>query len=60
VNYYRVEAFKMKCQLPENNNLTLISLAYDSGFNSKATFNRVFKQMTEMTPGQYYRKVSGN
>jgi AraC-like DNA-binding protein len=60
VNYYRIEAFKLKCQLPENKNLTLISLAYDSGFNSKATFNRVFKQMTDMTPGQYYRKVSGN
>jgi AraC-like DNA-binding protein len=58
VNYYRVEAFKEKCQNPENKNLTLISLAYDSGFNSKATFNRVFKQMTNMTPGQHYRKVS--
>ena len=36
----------------------MLSIALDSGFNSKATFNRVFKQMTRLTPSQY-RKQKG-
>ena len=43
---------------PENKNLKLISLAYDAGFNSKASFNRIFKQMTNMTPSQYFAQQS--
>ncbi len=58
VNHYRVEEFKRLCKIPENKKLTLISLAYDSGFNSKATFNRVFKKEMNCTPGEYYSKVS--
>ncbi len=58
INHYRIEEFKQLCKDPLNKNLTLISLAYDSGFNSKATFNRVFKREMDCTPGEYYRKVS--
>lgn len=60
VNHHRIEAFKKCLCLPENKNYTLISLAYDCGFNSKATFNRVFKKTTGLTPGEYYRQVSEN
>jgi len=54
VNSYRVEEFKRLILDPTNKHLKLISLAYDAGFNSKASFNRIFKQMTNMTPSQFY------
>jgi len=58
INHYRIEEFKQLCKVPESKKLTLISLAYDSGFNSKATFNRVFKKEMNCTPGEYYNRVS--
>lgn len=60
INHYRIEEFKLLCKDPENKNLTLISLAYDSGFNSKATFNRVFKREMNCTPSEYYSRVSAS
>lgn len=53
INTYRINEFKEKVKEPNNNNLTLIGIAYDCGFNSKATFNRVFKQKEKMTPSEY-------
>jgi AraC-like DNA-binding protein len=53
INEYRVEEVKDLLADPKNKHLKLMSLAYDAGFNSKATFNRIFKQMTGMTPSQY-------
>jgi AraC-like DNA-binding protein len=58
VNQYRVEEFKTQCLNPQNETFTLIGLAYDCGFNSKATFNRVFKNITSLTPGEYKQSVS--
>lgn len=53
INQYRVEEVKSMLTNPKNKHLKFISLAYDAGFNSKASFNRIFKQMTEMTPSQF-------
>ncbi|NOR86301.1 MAG: helix-turn-helix domain-containing protein [Bacteroidales bacterium] len=53
INQYRVEEVKLMMANPENTNLKLMSLAYEAGFNSKASFNRIFKQMTDMTPSQF-------
>lgn len=53
VNEYRVDEVKQLMTDPANKHLKLISLAYDAGFNSKASFNRIFKQMTNLTPSQY-------
>jgi AraC-like DNA-binding protein len=58
VNRYRVEEFKDQCKDPKNKNITLIGLAYNSGFNSKATFNRVFKKSVGCTPSEYLRKIA--
>ena len=58
INGYRVEEFKLQCIEPKNNNLTLIGIAFNSGFNSKATFNRVFKKTTGFTPSDYKQSVS--
>jgi AraC-like DNA-binding protein/succinate dehydrogenase hydrophobic anchor subunit len=58
VNHYRVEEFKKLCKAPETSNLSIMGMAWESGFNSKATFNRVFKNLTNLTPGDYLKKVS--
>ncbi len=58
INHFRIQEFKSLCQDPKNRRLTLISLAYDSGFNSKATFNRVFKSVMGCTPSDYLKRVS--
>lgn len=50
VNTKRVELFKSKIVLGEHLNYTLLSLAFDCGFNSKATFNRAFKKLEGKTP----------
>lgn len=58
VNDLRVEAFIRLAQDPENKKYTLIALAYQCGFNSKATFNRHFKKVTGLTPSAYVEKNS--
>ena len=56
VNYYRVEKVKESIAENKNQNLTLLAIAYDSGFNSKTTFNTIFKKFTGQTPTQYIKK----
>ena len=53
VNELRIEEVKEKLRDPKNDNLKILSLAYDSGFNSKATFNRIFKQYVGLTPLEF-------
>lgn len=60
VNRYRVQEFKEQCKQQDNENFTLMGIAYECGFNSKPTFNRVFKNLTGTTPGMYYKNVSKN
>lgn len=55
VNSYRIEEFKKRIKEPNNRNFTFLSIAYDCGFNSKATFNRVFKNQTGYTPSEFFR-----
>lgn len=53
INEYRVNTFKEKLNLGEHEQLSLLGIAFDSGFNSKATFNRVFKKITQTSPSEY-------
>jgi AraC-like DNA-binding protein len=50
VNYYRVQAVVEKLKAGEQQTQTLLSIAYDCGFNSKATFNRAFKKALGTSP----------
>jgi len=56
VNQYRIEEIKSKIDAGEDENLTLLGIAFEAGFNSKSAFNRVFKQQTGITPKQYQKK----
>ena len=51
VNKYRVEESIQKAS--ENKNFSLLALALDSGFNSKSSFNTIFKKQKGLTPSQY-------
>jgi AraC-like DNA-binding protein len=42
---------------PKFKNFTILSIAYDAGFNSKSAFNTIFKDLTGMTPSQYLGSV---
>jgi ABC-type antimicrobial peptide transport system permease subunit/AraC-like DNA-binding protein len=53
INEYRVRDVASKINNPAYNHITLLGIAYESGFNSKATFNRTFKQMTGKSPVEY-------
>lgn len=55
INYQRVEEFKQIIILPENQKYTLLSLAFECGFNSKTAFNRNFKKVTGISPTEYLK-----
>lgn len=50
VNYYRVQAVMEKLKAGEQKSQTLLAIAFDCGFNSKATFNRAFKKAMGTSP----------
>jgi adenylate cyclase len=56
VNSYRLEDFKRKLSDPAFQHLTLLGLAYESGFNSKTSFNTFFKKTTGTTPAAYRKQ----
>lgn len=60
INHYRIEAVKEKLNNGEQNTTTLLGIALDSGFNSKATFNRAFKKNTSISPKEYLQKSAKN
>lgn len=53
VNQYRVEEFIERAVNPAYQNFSILAIALDSGFNSKSSFNQVFKKLTGKTPTQY-------
>ncbi len=57
VNEYRVEAFKERVQQPRMNSLTFAGIASECGFNSQATFQRTFKQVTGLSPSEFKNQV---
>jgi len=56
VNGYRVEEAKRLLADPENRNYTILSVGFEAGFNSKTTFNTVFKKFSGLTPTAYRDK----
>ncbi|ATA88575.1 AraC family transcriptional regulator [Capnocytophaga stomatis] len=55
VNSYRVDEFIKRATNDKNRGLNLLGIALDSGFNSKSSFNQVFKKHTGDTPSNYLK-----
>lgn len=53
INGYRVDEAKNLLNNFDQNRLTMLGIAYDSGFNSKSAFYDAFKKHTGMTPTEY-------
>ena len=56
INQLRLAHIKTALRLAENKNADIQELALESGFNSKATFYRVFKEKVGMTPSAYRKQ----
>jgi AraC-like DNA-binding protein len=59
VNEFRIRAVREKLANGEAENLTLLAVAFECGFNSKATFNRAFKKFTDTSPKRYLNATGG-
>lgn len=59
VNSYRIEAAKRKLLDPACKHLSVLGIAEEVGFNSKSSFNSVFKKHTNMTPSEFRNQNNG-
>lgn len=57
VNTYRVEEVKQLLASPKHQHYTILTLAYEAGFSSKSSFNRIFKSITGNTPSEYQSSI---
>lgn len=53
INSYRVEEAKQRLKDPAFKHLSLLGIGIEVGFNSKSSFNSVFKKHTNMTPSEF-------
>ncbi|MFT3682132.1 MAG: helix-turn-helix domain-containing protein [Ferruginibacter sp.] len=59
INTYRVAKAKDLLSNNEKNNLSILGIAFESGFNSKTSFNTTFKKITSKTPSEFKKERSG-
>ncbi len=55
INRYRVQKAAELLKNPDYDHLNILAIGYESGFNSKTSFNTTFKKMTSYTPTEYRR-----
>jgi ligand-binding sensor domain-containing protein/AraC-like DNA-binding protein len=57
INEYRIKEAQCLLSVPEPCQQSILNIAYEVGYNSKSAFNRAFKNITQMTPSQFRKKV---
>lgn len=60
INEYRIREVIRRFSDPKFNRYTILSIAFDSGFNSKSAFNTLFKSFTGKTPSQYKAEATSD
>lgn len=56
INKFRVEYFKESINQNKIDNLSILGIAMESGFNSKSTFYTAFKNIENCSPSQFLKK----
>src|SRR5205814_9963937 len=59
INSYRIEEAKRRLLDPALKHLSVLGIAEEVGFNSKSSFNSVFKKHTNMTPSEFRNANNG-
>jgi AraC-like DNA-binding protein len=57
INEYRIKEVKKVLRSDAASDETFLKIAFDNGFNSKATFNRAFKKFTGLSPKEFLRQL---
>ncbi len=57
INCYRVKEVQGRMGSDSGEKYTILALAFEAGFSSKSTFNRIFKKETGIAPSAYRRKL---
>lgn len=57
INEYRVQDAARRMQDTAFDHITLLGIAFESGFNAQSSFNRIFKQMTGKSPVEYKNEL---
>jgi AraC-like DNA-binding protein len=59
INRYRIEEARRLLTNPADKKITVLEVLYQVGFNSKSSFNTVFKKQTGLTPSEFKKKMTG-
>lgn len=59
INEYRTREVIERFSDSRYDHYTILAIAFDSGFNSKSTFNSFFKSQTGQTPSKYRENLAG-
>ena len=57
LNRKRIDFFTSQISRGAHKNSSILEIAFEAGFPSKSTFNRVFKEETGMTPSEYVGSI---
>jgi AraC-like DNA-binding protein len=60
INTYRVDEAKRRLLDPSRKHYSVLAIAEEVGFNSKSSFNSVFKKHVQMTPSEFRKASNGN
>ncbi len=60
INSYRIEEAKKRLLDPAKKHYSVLAIAEEVGFNSKSSFNAVFKKHVNMTPSEFRKSVNGD
>ena len=52
----KIEEVKIELLNDKNKHMSILGIALECGFNSKSTFNLVFKKQTGITPNQFIKE----
>ena len=56
INRYRIEEASRLLTNPKDKKITILEVLYEVGFNSKSSFNTLFKKYTGLTPSEFKKK----